>query len=70
MGISCRKKLNLDVISTILEHPEPSSTSGKASDELLSRGIEPRSRLATALLSLMASLNVQERRMKKECELG
>ena len=65
MGISWRKKLNLDAISTILEHPEPTGTSGVASDELLSRGIEPRSRLATALLLLMASLNVQERRMKK-----
>ena len=48
-----------------LERPEPTRTSGVASDELLSRGIEPRSRLATALLSLMAGLNVQERRMKK-----
>ena len=48
-----------------LERPEPTSTSGVASDKLLSRGIEPRSRLATALLSLMAGLNVQERRMKR-----
>ena len=65
MGISWRKRLNLDAISTILERPEPTSTSGVASDELLSRSIEPRSRLATALLSLMASLNDKKRRMKK-----
>ena len=48
-----------------LERPERTSTSSVASNELLSRGIEPQSRLATALLSLMASLNVQERRTKK-----
>ena len=66
MGISWRKKLNSDAIPTIFERPEPTGTSRVASDS----GREPRLRLVTILLSLIANRNDQERRMKKESELG
>ena len=74
MGISRRIKLNPDAIPTIFEGPEPTSTSSVASSDsgdaaTFSRR-EPRLRLVTALLSLIANRNDQERRMKKESELG
>ena len=66
MGISWRKKLNPDAIPTIFECPEPTGTSSVASDS----GREPRLRLVTAFLSLIANRNDQKGRMKKESELG
>ena len=67
------KKLNPDAIPTIFEGPEPTGTSSIASDSGDAATFSRKRTTVTAsnnTLSLIANRNDQERRMKKESELG
>ena len=68
MAISWRKKLNQVAIPTIFECPEPTGTSSVASDSGDAATLSQKRTTATAstaLMSLIANRNDQERCMKK-----